>query len=37
VRDILIKNGMGKRCERALDLEEKAAQEALQLTSSGWR
>ena len=32
VQDILIKNGMGKRYERLLKLEEQAAQEALELT-----
>jgi transposase InsO family protein len=32
VQDILIKHGMGKRYERLLKLEEKAAQEALELT-----
>jgi transposase InsO family protein len=33
VQDILIKNGMGKRYERLLKLEEQAAQEALELTA----
>jgi transposase InsO family protein len=33
VQDILIKNGLGKRYERLLKLEEKAAQEALELTA----
>jgi transposase InsO family protein len=33
VQDILIKHGMGKRYERLLKLEEKAAQEALALTA----
>ena len=32
VQDLLIKNGMGKRYERLLKLEEKAAREALELT-----
>ena len=32
VQDILIKNGLGKRYERLLKLEEQAAQEALELT-----
>jgi transposase InsO family protein len=32
VQDILIKNGLGKRYERLLKLEEKAAQEAQELT-----
>ncbi len=32
VQDLLIKNGMGKRYERLLKLEEQAAQEALELT-----
>ena len=33
VQDLLIKNGMGKRYERLLKLEEKAAREALELTA----
>ena len=33
VQDLLIKHGMGKRYERLLKLEEKAAQEALALTA----
>lgn len=32
VQDILIKNGMGKRYDRLLKLEDQAAQEALELT-----